>query len=120
MLCIIAAGDACAQPKKTIQNSQETKFFTNLPDIPLMEGVTETPEKTIYFDKPEGRIIVSYAQIGMRSPAQIGSYYKQILPEFGWKVRSDGVYQRGREFLELSFEKQKNHQFLKITLKPQA
>ena len=116
----MVACDVCVQPKKTIRHSQEIKFFTNLPDSPRMEGVTETPEITSYFDKPEGRIIVSYAQIGMRSPAQIGSYYKQILPEFGWKVRSDGVYQRGREFLELSFEKQKNHQFLKITLKPQA
>lgn len=67
----------------------ETRFFSELNDIPVMQGLYELPEETIVFDKPEGRIVASAAVAENLQAAQIIDFYLDILPRLGW-VRQHG------------------------------
>ena len=42
-------------------SAQPAQFFENLQDIPLMPGLVERGDDTLFFDKPEGRVVESVA-----------------------------------------------------------
>jgi hypothetical protein len=96
----------------------ETEFFLSLEDIPLMQGLEELPDSTVSFDKPEGRIIESYALMHNATRAQVLAYYKQVLPQFGWGPAGGNKYFREREHLEISFENHGKTPLLKIMVRP--
>jgi len=85
------AGPACA----------ETRYFSELPDLPLPPGFAET-NAAAGFDGSHGRLVVADAT-GVETPAQVRSFYADSLPSLGWSVSptTDGgfVFVRGRERL---------------------
>lgn len=99
-------------------DAQETAFFLQIEDMPLMPGLTELTDETISYDKPEGRIIESYAIMEDISRAQVTLYYKATLPQFGWGAVKENVFFRGREYLELSFVERAGKSFLRVMVKP--
>ena len=94
-------------------------FFLSIEDMPLMSGLEELPQDTMSFDKPEGRIIESYAILrdGI-TREQVFTYYKVTLPQFGWGHVRGNQYFRGKEYLDLSFVEKDGQDFLKIMVKP--
>jgi len=67
----------------------ETRFFSELNDIPVMPGLYELSDETVVFDKPEGRIVQSSAVAEKLQAAEIVNFYLDILPRLGW-VRQHG------------------------------
>lgn len=99
-------------------NAQEQEFFTALQDIPIMKGLSEIHESTTSYDKPNGRIIETYATSETISKEAITEYYNRILPQFGWGATSKTTYYRKGETLEISFEEKNQSTILKVTIIP--
>ncbi|MCD8562709.1 MAG: hypothetical protein LRY54_01285 [Alphaproteobacteria bacterium] len=114
IVCYVAAwGNALAG---------EARFFESLSDIPLMEGLSENTSEAYLFDKPEGRIAGTAAYGKGISPGMAENYYRQALPQFGWKPgTNDGntlVFRRDGEELRLEAIEQQSTLSLHITVNP--
>lgn len=101
-----------------VHAEETTRFFSSLPDMPLMEGLTELEDQTIIFDKPEGRIVESVALMDHQSPGDVLQYYKDTLPQLGWARIGDQVYKREQEFLTLTAEAGQGGHFLRLRIAP--
>jgi len=60
-----------------------TGFLDAVEDMPLMDGLTETGEGGIVFDKPTGRIVRTIAMGAVTTDA-VRSFYADTLPQLGW------------------------------------
>jgi len=60
-------------------------FLRSIPDLPLMTGLVELEQEGLSFDNPEGRIVEAYAQ-GVVGAEAVRSFYKQTLPQLGWRA----------------------------------
>lgn len=98
------------------------RFFEGLPDVPLMEGLRESPAEAYMFDKPEGRIAGAAAYGKSVSPQAALDYYRQTLPQFGWELRkSKGpvlLFRREDETLQLETGEEPEGASLHITISP--
>ncbi len=117
-LAIIMLLSASFYADKTFAQKQKPAFFLSLEDIPLMSGLEEIPAATHSLDKPEGRIIESYAAMENVTSHQVSQYYAQALPAFGWGQTAKNKFFRENEYLEISFETHKGQEFTKITIRP--
>ncbi len=93
-------------------------FFNTMPDVPLMQGLVEIPEQAVVFDKPDGRIIESYAALDGRTSAQVMAYYEAVLPQFGWRRVRKGHFERPAEGLVLEFQEIEGQDILRVMLYP--
>lgn len=59
-------------------------YLDAVEDMPLMEGLHETGEGGIVFDKPNGRIVRSIAE-GPVTTAAVRRFYADTLPQLGWQ-----------------------------------
>ncbi|MCD8498390.1 MAG: hypothetical protein LRZ85_10205 [Alphaproteobacteria bacterium] len=96
------------------------RFFESLPDIPLMEGLTELPSESSLFDKPEGRIAEVTAAGSDITFEAVTVYYKQSLPQFGWQlVKTDPLlFKRDNEELRLEVIPHGGQTNLRILISP--
>ena len=99
--------------------AQQAKFFTSVPDLPLMAGLEEQVDQTLVFDKAGGRIIELYAILDAVKPDQVSAYYESALPAFGWSKVAPMAYERDSERLSLLFEKETGPDVLHIMITPQ-
>lgn len=58
-------------------------YLDAVEDMPLMEGLAETGDGGIVFDKPAGRIVRSVAE-GDVAPSAVRAFYVETLPQLGW------------------------------------
>ncbi|MGH1404302.1 MAG: hypothetical protein ACRBDL_08660 [Alphaproteobacteria bacterium] len=98
--------------------SEAPKFFSALPDIPLMEGMGELEERVVIYDKPEGRIIEAVAVLNELSRDEVLQFYRMTLPQFGWGVIKDTRFFRRNEFLDISFEDVQGKDAIRILIRP--
>lgn len=94
------------------------QFFESIQDLPLMPGLVERADATVVFDKPEGRIIESVAEMRGVSDAQVRVYYAGSLPQFGWQPAGPDVFVRDGERLELAFEPGTGSTLLRVMVSP--
>ena len=99
-------------------HAESVQFFEKLQDIPLMPGLVEQAGETVFYDKPDGRIVESVAALNGQSIESVRDYYQAALPQFGWVLKKDDRYTRGDESLELVFEEAANSQALRILVQP--
>lgn len=78
----------------------ETAFFSDLPDIPLIEGFQEQSAEAFSFDTPAGRIVEAEAT-GASEPAALLLFYSQVLRELGWVNFGQNDYVRDGELLSI-------------------
>ncbi len=97
----------------------EARFFTSIPEMPLMEGLHELPDQTVSFDKPEGRITESVALIETGTQTEITHFYTQALPQFGWQSVGASSYVREGEILEIKFENFEDQFYVRFLISPQ-
>jgi hypothetical protein len=83
--------------------SAETRYFSELSDVPMPPGFSET-NSAVGFDSASARLVVADAS-GAETMAQVRAFYAQSLPALGWSPSptNDGsvVFVRGRERLTL-------------------
>lgn len=82
-------------------------YLDAVEDMPLMEGLHETGDGGVVFDKPNGRIIRTVAT-GNVAPASVRHFYVETLPQLGWKrqkklelIKDLLVFRREGERLEI-------------------
>ncbi len=63
--------------------SAQSGYLDAVEDMPLMQGLAETGDGGMVFDKPSGRIVRSVAQ-GDVTPAGVRAFYIETLPQLGW------------------------------------
>ena len=89
LLCVAAGPQA-----------EEPTYLSQLPDLPLMPGLSEIEEAGIAFDKPDGRIVEAYAG-GSVDPPALWSFYRETLPQLGWRLAGPDSFAREGERLRL-------------------
>lgn len=81
---LMATALLLAPPTITSAHAQtQTGYLDAVEDMPLMEGLSETGEGGIVFDKPTGRIVRAAAQ-GRVGPQAVRAFYIETLPALGW------------------------------------
>jgi hypothetical protein len=94
------------------------RFFSEMQDIPLIPGLNELTDQTVTFDKPEGRIVESVAEIESGNTVSVKKAYEETLPQLGWTKISDNSYTRESESLTLNFESYNGRNFVRILVRP--
>ena len=94
------------------------KFITGFSDLPIMPGMQELPDANISFDTASGRIVEAFAKTE-QNVEKILSFYKNVLPQLGWRVKKDTMFVRDTEILILNLRKDRDSVIVQFSLKPQ-
>ena len=76
------------------------KFVPGINGLPLMAGLVLMPDSHVVFDTLDGRIIEVLAD-GRIHRHDILTFYKDTLPQLGWKSNSKNEYERDGELLKI-------------------
>lgn len=95
----------------------ETAYSSVMDDFPLMQGMKERPEDTVFFDNPGGRI-VEFSAATAQSPEAVKNFYRQALPPLGWKVALPTKFVRDTETLKIDFDKKDGETIVHFALAP--
>ncbi len=79
----------------------QTLYLRDAPDLPLAPGLTELVDQALIYDKPGGRIVESYAA-GRGNPDLVAVFYRNSLPQLGWRRTAPGTYVREGETLKIT------------------
>lgn len=91
-------------------------FLSVAEDVPLAPGLTEQPGAVV-FDKPGGRIVEADAQ-GSVARAQIERFYRDSLPELGWRPAASGMFERDAERLKIGYTAKGRTVIVHFTIAP--
>ena len=78
-------------------------FLNGIDDIPIYKNMVYVEESLVMFDKINGRF-VSTEITGKYNHLEVSEFYKNILPNLGWKFISKNLYRRGEESLEVEYK----------------
>lgn len=78
------------------------EFFERLDDVPVMPALRPVDRAGIEFDAPSGRIVEAYA-IGAVNRRAVLDFYRDTLPQLGWRVGAGNAFRREDEMLRLDF-----------------
>jgi hypothetical protein len=98
LVLLLALAGAVAADRVSAQAGEG--YIAAIPDLPLMPGLTEVPERGLVFDKPGGRIVEAFAEGSMALRAVL-AFYDETLPQLGWRREAPGAYLREGERLRL-------------------
>ena len=93
------------------------KFLTGFSDLPIMPGMQELPDANISFDTASGRIVEAFAKTE-QTVERILSFYKNILPQLGWRVEKDTMFVRDSEILIIDLRKDGDSVIVQFSLEP--
>ena len=94
------------------------RYFSALPDLPVMPALEEVPEAGVSFDKPEGRIVEVYAE-GSAGADEVLRFYHQTLPQLGWEASGRNSFRREGEILALDVKSDGDRLTLRCSLRPE-
>lgn len=92
-------------------------FVGGLEDLPLMDGLAEDRAAGLVFDKPDGRLVDAYAS-GPIAPEAVAAFYRETLPELGWRVVGPLVFERDGERLSIETEAAAGEVLVRFHLAP--
>lgn len=96
----------------------DARFFETLYDVPVMPGMAELPDRSLVFDKPEGRFAQAGAAGEKVTEEGIKAFYKASLPQLGWAPAGADSYIREGEKLTLSVGSEGVYKVARFTLSP--
>ena len=96
------------------------EFIDGMDDVPVAEGLTQTEENNVSFANDETRFVEVYLSGENISFAKVADFYRQTLPQLGWRPRGqENVvvrFERDGESLDIVRE-QTQPLLVRITLK---
>ena len=98
--------------------AEDGRFVAEIPDLPLMPGLTELSDAGVVFDKPSGRIVEAYAS-GAVTPDAVLAFYRESLPQLGWASADGDRFTRDGESLTIEVVEPAPPLTLRFTLRPQ-
>ena len=118
-LCVAAmAGGLLAVAAPGAHGAEETAaFLAAIEEVPLMAGLTEEPTAALDFDKPDGRLVETYAY-GDVAAEDAAAFYLAVMPEFGWQ-NIDGLdFSREGEMLRIELTPEESSLVVRFVLSP--
>lgn len=97
---------------------QAERYLSEVPDLPLMDGLEEAQSAGLAFDKPEGRIVEAFAS-GAVPAAEVSAFYARTLPQLGWRAEGEESYRRESEILTLSYSGDAGQTTVRFSLRPE-
>ena len=119
---IIGALLAVAAPHgSSIAHAEEESaaFLTAIEEVPLMAGLTEERVAALDFDKPDGRLVETYAYGEVRAE-DAAAFYTAVMPEFGWKNIEALVFSREGEMLRIELIAEERSLVVRFVLSPDS
>ena len=92
-------------------------YVADVADLPLMDGLDEVADAGMAFDKPSGRIVEAYAH-GTVAVADVRRFYRQTLPQLGWRRLGPDLFAREDEELEIDYLGADGDLTVRYTLQP--
>jgi hypothetical protein len=99
LFAVVCAAMLCV----SVSAARAQAFFSSIEDLPVMPGLEEMPGTAVSFSKAEGRIAEVGAAGSVRRDAVL-AFYRDTLPQLGWKETGEGRFAREDERLRLDFE----------------
>lgn len=94
------------------------QFFRSLNDVPLMPGLYEMADEAVMFDKPEGRIAESAAYSQSLDRDAIRDFYRNTLPQLGWRHIGRDAFVRQDERLRMRVETEDDYRIVHFMVEP--
>ena len=94
-----------------------SEFVYGLEEIPVYKEMEYVDESNVLFDKINGRFVSSEI-IGDYNVQEIKSYYSSVLPNLGWHKINESLFERGREYLEISVLEENSMSKVKFSIFP--
>ena len=92
-------------------------FLTTIEDIPVAPGMTELHSEKIIFETVGGRIAEAQV-VGRKTPNTVRAFYRETLPQLGWKRIRNDIYYREDEILSINVTRSGNDTLATFMLKP--
>ena len=92
-------------------------FVEGLGDIPNFKNMQQVEDSFILFDKVEGRYLYSEVE-GDYDEKEINNFYKDVLPNLGWKILDNNQFERGNEILEIKYQRLDNSTKILFSIAP--
>jgi hypothetical protein len=118
LFAALIAALTLAGPATPGSRAQAQDYIAEVEDLPLMPGLAEVEGAGVVFDKPDGRIVEAYAQ-GWVTREAVLAFYRQALPQLGWRAAGGAVFRREGEALSLDFLDGGGALVVRFTLVPQ-
>ncbi len=93
-------------------------FLPGVQDLPLMPGLTVTPDATTVFDTPAGRIVEAEARSSRGSEAEVRRFYGETLPSLGWRAVDEKTYEREGEKLSITVARRGGGVSVRFDIRP--
>ena len=93
------------------------RYVPGTEDVPLMPGLAADAESGLVFDKPQGRIVAALA-LGAVRRRDVIAFYRDSLPQLGWRPEGERKFAREGERLRLDFDGSDGHLQVEFTLAP--
>ena len=103
--------------KNTYIQVLASEFVYGLEEIPVYKEMEYVDESNVLFDKINGRFVSSEI-MGDYNIQEIKSYYSSVLPNLGWLRVNESLFERGREYLEISVLKENSMSKVKFSIFP--
>jgi len=113
----VAAAMLLAGAALAADDEPRQAFVGGLEDLPLMDGLAEDRAAALVFDKPSGRLVDAYA-FGPVAPEAVASFYRETLPQLGWRVVGPLVFEREGEQLSIATEASEGGVLVRFHLAP--
>ncbi|MFN3076705.1 MAG: hypothetical protein ABT940_07490 [Alphaproteobacteria bacterium] len=93
-------------------------FLSEIEDLPLPAGLTETAGSGTTFDTPAGRIVEVYAEGQVEAP-RVRQFYEETLPSLGWTVGDRSTFRREGERLRIEILTEHPKLTVRFTIAPE-
>ena len=107
-----------AQQGDVTSTQAAISFLQYIDDVPLMEGLYESTEESMVFEKPEGRIVKTTALSQSLNVQSIEKFYAIALPQLGWHEVSENTYLRQDEKITIRYARDSDYTLVYFTLEP--
>ena len=111
-------GALCLGALGQVWGGEAQRFVAGVDDLPLPPGLEEAPGAVV-FDKPDGRIVEADAR-GPLQAATVRSFYRAVLPAFGWTQAGELSFVRGDETLRIEIAETDGALTVHFSIAPRA
>jgi hypothetical protein len=114
---LIVAVMLLAGAARAADDEPRQAFVGGLEDLPLMDGLAEDRAAALVFDKPDGRLVDAYAY-GPVAAEAVAAFYRETLPQLGWRAVGPLVFEREGEQLSIETEANQGGVLVRFHLAP--
>lgn len=108
-----------AAPSAAFAGGDGAAFLIAIEEVPLMAGLTEEQTPALDFDKPDGRLVETYAY-GEVTAEDAAAFYHAVMPEFGWQNIDGLVFSREGEMLRIDLIPEEHSLVVRFVLSPSS